>query len=165
MNRPGDIRLFRQAAEGGRHGEPAEYIDRHAFGGGNQVAGDQHAEQQQIQRQVAELGGGAGQVAVVGRRRRRRADEAPEQAQDHGDEQEDADALVDFRGAVIPGVVVVQLDHPQTDAEQREDRQGAHPVQKQTDQTVAGGRIAPLHRQASFIDRGIKISGKNIERK
>ena len=54
VNGAGGIGLLRHAGHGGGHVEPAEYADRLAVGGRDQIAADQNAEQNGVQRQMRE---------------------------------------------------------------------------------------------------------------
>ena len=61
-----------------------------------------------------------------------------DQHHQQGDGQQDADAFMQRRRGVVPGVVIAQFAHPQAQAEQAEDHQRAAPVQEQAEYAVTG---------------------------
>ncbi|MNY14330.1 hypothetical protein D3C86_1475020 [compost metagenome] len=112
MHDAGNVCLIGKAAEHCRYFEQAEDRNADAVGGGDQVPGNHHGKQPDIQKPMTQLGSHTGQRAVVGRRRWWRADKTPDQAQQHKGEQYQADAFVQFRCVFAPRVVVIEADHP-----------------------------------------------------
>ncbi|MNP10428.1 hypothetical protein D3C76_1025760 [compost metagenome] len=137
MDLASGICLVGQVTDQRWHFEQAKHRNADAIGGRDQVTGDHHREQPQVQRQMPQLGGHAGECPMVGRRRWRRADEAPEHTQQHHRQQHQADAFVQIWARFAPRAVVVQTDHPQAQAKQTEDCQGHTPVHDDADQAIA----------------------------
>ncbi len=108
---------------------------------------------------MAEPGGRSGQAALAGQRCRCRADEAPEHPQQHDQQQQDADTLVQVRCGPVPAAVVVQPDHPETQGEQTEYRHGHQPMQHNAGQPVMRRGITPVHRIHPSISRVRSLAG------
>ncbi len=114
---------------------------------------------------MAELAAQAGQATMIRQAPGRRAEPAPEQPRKHHCEQQNTDAFVDIRRGLVPAAVVIQADHPVAQAEQTEYHHSHQPVNKDTDQSITGRGVTPLHEARSRRKRSAKTSNIPIDLK
>ena len=143
MDIPGDVGLSRQTRDAGRNAEETEDIDGTPVRGRDQIASRHHGKQQDVQEDVRDRGGDTLQAGVCGLRRRAGVGQPPTESSQHEEKQEDPHALMNVRRPSIPGIVVGQLHHPQTQREEADDNHGHQPVQHHGNPSVAVICVSP----------------------